>query len=114
LLKKIEFREMGIYKIGSDWKMTCEWNENSRYGAPRHFEFDGKDQITVTCKDVLYTSFNQGKDGKICSVDPDGGPYLYIGGTIYYMNRKFRILDIASHTNNARSLIAVFRVEEST
>ena len=92
--------------------MAYEWKDNSRYGSPRHFSFDEKDQLTVTCYDVMYTSFNQDKSGKVSSVDPDGGPYLGIRGTIVGINRKFRILDIISYENKARSLVVILRVEE--
>jgi hypothetical protein len=93
--------------------MAYEWNDTSRYGSPRHFIFDGKDQITVTCNDVLYTSFSQDRGGNLSALDPNGGPYLGVKGTIVAPTRKFRILDILSYTNKARLLIAVLRVEES-
>jgi hypothetical protein len=92
--------------------MAYEWTESSRYGAPRHFVFDGTDQITVTCKDVLYTSFTQDKKGALSAVDPDGGPFMMIGGTLSSMARKFRILAIRSHSSYKRSFIAVFHVQE--
>ncbi len=92
--------------------MAYEWTESSRYGAPRHFVFDGTDKVTVTCKDVLYTSFTQNQSGTLSAVDPDGGPFMSLGGTLSSMTRKFRILEIVSHYSNKRSFLAIFRVEE--
>jgi hypothetical protein len=92
--------------------MTYEWTESSRYGAPRHFVFDGTDTVTVTCKDVLYTSFTQEPKGELSAIDPDGGPFMRIGGTLSSMSRTFRILAILSHVSNKRSFVAVFRVQE--
>jgi hypothetical protein len=92
--------------------MTYEWTESSRYGAPRHFVFDGTDTVTVTCKDVLYTSFTQNQKGELSAVDPDGGPFMAVGRTLSSMTRTFRILAILSHLSKKRSFVAVFRVQE--
>lgn len=95
--------------------MAYEWNDTSRYGALRHFVFDGKDTLSVTCHDVLYTSYTQGMiDGvnKQIGVDPDGGPYMGIKRVIYSMTRKFKILDILSVKDSKRTLRLLLRVEE--
>lgn len=94
--------------------MEYQWKSTSRYGTSRHFVFDGKDQVTVTCSDVLYTTYTQDESGKLNAVDPDGGPYLSVNGVMGSMTHTFRVLDILYHKDSKRSLVVGLRVEKIT
>jgi hypothetical protein len=68
------------------------WTETSRYNTLREFTFIQPNQLEVICHDVLYCSFG-GHPDYLTSIDPDGGPYLCIGGQY----NSYKIIKILSH-----------------
>lgn len=68
------------------------WTETSRYGTLREFTFLPPDRVEVICREVLYCSFG-GHPSRITSIDPDGGPYLYIQQII----KSYKITNIISY-----------------
>jgi len=73
-----------------------KWTTISRYGARRDYS-EHLGQLTVTCHEVQYQSISSTAND-ILSIDPDGGPYLGIGTTLY--NGTWTIRKIVSHHHN--------------
>jgi len=52
----------------------------------------------------MYCSYTQSAvSNKVNAVDPDGGPYLKVGGKVYYGDHTFLICDIISEKNDHRT-----------
>ena len=95
--------------------MSLQWISKSRYGDVRTFIYDAeKQEICMSCKDVLYSSYSTGQNGQVVAIDPDGGPYLGVGGFIYTepSGPVFRILRILSHSQTKKDLKVIFSVEK--
>jgi hypothetical protein len=95
--------------------MTDSWTSKSRYGDLRHFTYDeNKQEIRMKCDRVLYVSYSDGKDKEIRSVDPDGGPYLGVGGTITRepSGPTYRILRILSCSQPGKGLEVTVAVSD--
>lgn len=83
--------------------MIC-WSDKSRYGDDRKFSFDDHTGILeVVCYNSLYYSFNLGKDQKVVSVDPDGGPYMGICSKLFVENNVIVIDEILENEYNKKS-----------
>ena len=87
------------------------WTEESRYGSLRTFVYDAENEkLYVICNDVQYISYTSHPIVKnnipsmYESVDPDGGPYFYIGGKIYKKNTTYDILDILSNRYDKKKM----------
>jgi len=92
------------------------WTSKSRYGSLRSFSYDSeKEQIRIQCEDVSYFSFSTKKSldhppvDDMVSIDPDGGPYLGVKGTLFQegSNTAYRILRILSHTHDVKKKVLV-------
>ena len=88
---------------------TLSWIETSRFGALRIFDYLADTGVVhVRCEDVLSLSYSLGTRGnrdttpELESIDPDGGPYLKVGGLLYHENTVFRIRRIASYLYNKK------------
>lgn len=59
----------------------------------------------MTCDHVLYVSYG-GRPGKVTAVDPDGGPYLTVGGLLYTVPSGpiLKILRILSYSQPRKGL----------
>jgi hypothetical protein len=74
------------------------WTETSRYKTLREFTFYPPNKLEVICQDVLYCSFG-GHPDYLTSIDPDGGPYLCVGGK----RNSYKIIKIVSHKFNEKN-----------
>lgn len=62
--------------------MLITWTFRSRYGDEREFAYQERNgELTISCQNTQYVSFS-GESGKLVAVDPDGGPFLAIGGNL--------------------------------
>lgn len=98
---------------------TLSWIGTSRFGALRTFDYLADTGVVhVRCEDVLTLSYSLGPRGnqdatpppahELESIDPDGGPYLKVGGLLYHGNTVFRIRRIASYVyNNKQEVLEV-------
>lgn len=94
---------------------TLSWIGTSRFGALRTFDYLADTGVVhVRCEDVLTLSYSLGPRGnqdaapELESIDPDGGPYLKVGGLLYHGNTVFRIRRIASYEyNNKQEVLEV-------
>jgi len=85
------------------------WKNTSRYNSSRLYDLVDN-ILTVTCDEVYYYSFSE-KDKIIQSVDPDGGPYISIGGLIHSPTQTMKTLKIVSHKRTNRTCVIVIEVE---
>jgi hypothetical protein len=95
--------------------MSLQWISKSRYGDVRTFIYDAeKQEICMSCKDVCYTSYSTGQKNEVVAIDPDGGPYLGVGGFIYTepSGPIFRILRILFHSQIKQNLKVIFSVQK--
>lgn len=85
------------------------WSTQSRYGAKREYQLDG-DRVTVVCYDVLFYNFCplNNMEEYMQHIDPDGGPYIYVGGSIYLPDTnttsKIKSIRLIEHNVKAQQL----------
>ena len=85
------------------------WKNTSRYSSPRIYEL--LDNIlTVTCNEVYYYSFSE-KDKTILSVDPDGGPYIHVGGIITSPTQELKVVKILSHKRTNETCVITVEIK---
>jgi len=89
--------------------VTLSWSDTSRYSLPRRYDLIDN-ILTVTCEDVYYYSFSE-KDKIIQSVDPDGGPYIRVGGRIDSPVYIMKVLKIVSHKRTNKTCVIVAEVK---
>ena len=98
-------RDIEMYSI-SVWikKMKQKWKDTS--GNLREFTFIPPNLLEVVCHDVLYTSIG-GTEDNLVSIDPDGGPCLFIGKKV----NNYKIKKIISYQKISKRLKIMLEVE---
>lgn len=84
------------------------WSETSRTGTIRIYVVKD-DTLTVIGHDVGSYAFSLDSNGKVTSVDPDGGPYLSIGTIV---RDKWVITRVLSHRKNRSIAMFIFEIKE--
>jgi hypothetical protein len=97
--------------------MALQWTSKSRYGDVRCFIYDAeKQEVTMTCDNVLYVSYIGHPEKVVTAVDPDGGPFLCVDGLLSTVpsGPVLHILRILSylHTGNGLKVTLSVRVKE--
>jgi hypothetical protein len=85
------------------------WTETSRVGALRTDDiFD--DTMIVMCRGVSSYAFSMDADQTVTSVDPVGGPRLFIGKTLEHKGHAWTIKSILFHYKNKSSAVFVLGI----
>jgi hypothetical protein len=85
------------------------WTDTSRFGSLRSYAvYD--DTLTVMCHGVSSYSFSTGADQHVISVDPVGGPRLFIGKTLEHKGHAWTIKSILFHYKKNSVAVFVFGV----
>ena len=80
-----------------------KWTTISRHGTLREYS-EESGRLHVICHDVLYCSYTHHvSTDHIIAIDPDGGPYLGVGTTLFNGDHSFVILGILSEKNDRRN-----------
>jgi hypothetical protein len=85
------------------------WTDTSRFGSLRSYDvYD--DTLTVMCRGVSSYSFSIDADQHVISVDPVGGPRLFVGKTLEHGGYTWTIKSIMFHYKKKSTAVFVFGV----
>jgi len=80
------------------------WNDTSHFGSLRTYTYSNETRLmTILCSEVEYCSISQ-SNGQLHAVDPDGGPYIAVGGTIHRSTSHFIVDRIVSYQREGETL----------
>ena len=71
----------------------------SRYGEERSFILVNDTEMKIVCNNTMYYSISTNGD-KETSIDPDGGPNIYVGKIVSINENNYKITDIIAHTKS--------------
>jgi len=78
----------------------------SRYGEERSFMLVNDTEIKIVCCNTVYYSISTNGD-KETSIDPDGGPNIYIGKIITINENDYKITGIITHNRTKSKALEI-------
>ena len=79
---------------------------NSRYGEERSFMLVNDTEMNIVCCNTLYYSISTTGD-KETSIDPDGGPNIYVGKIVEINKNKYKITGIIKHNQTKSKTLEI-------
>jgi len=74
----------------------------SRYNTDRTFKLENETEMSIICENTLYYSIST-QGTKEVSIDPDGGPNIYVGKKVKINEKEYKITGIINYRNIIRS-----------
>ena len=78
----------------------------SRYGEERSFILVNDTEMKIVCNNTMYYSISTNGD-KETSIDPDGGPYIYIGKIVEINKNDYKITGIIGHNKKKSKTLEI-------
>jgi hypothetical protein len=82
------------------------YTSKSRYGNKRQFILL-KNQILVKCYDTLYYTMTTNRIGEVISVDPDGGPNIFVDKVITIDDVDYIVTKINKYEKDKKDLLTI-------
>ena len=78
----------------------------SRYGEERSFILVNDTEMKIVCNNTMYYSISA-KGDKETSIDPDGGPNIYIGKIVEINKNDYKITGIIGHNKTKSKTLEI-------
>ena len=88
-------------------RANMRWTSTSRFGALRAYKIYD-DTLTVMCHNVSSYALSTDAEQNIVSINPAGGPLLYVGQRVAHKDRDWTIRSVLYHYKDKTTAVFVF------